>query len=217
MSMYYIYEDTIAFEESAARGVVPYAFPRSERTANEMMLNARNRYAFIRSLPRPAGKIPRKYANSPVTLYAEGIPVDTASIQNLNVPSISFVLGSSYKKYAATKEEFDSFILALSEYRRIKNKRKLEVESMTYADLVRYYVEFPMDKQTKDLLLVALSNLGSGDVGPNLETKVTNREMMEGVYGVLRGFEESGDDTTIVDLIKLGAYDSTVDYIEEGD
>lgn len=215
--MYYIYKETIGFYESPTAGVVAYAFPRSLRAAEEMMTQGRARYSFVRSLPRSTPETIKRHANSLATLYGEGVPEDFSTVQSLKVPSIYFVLGSTAKRYAVSKEDFDSFVQDIATHKSVQEKRKMELENMTYADLTEYFLNFPIQSRVKDQLMIAISNLGGTSVGTDLSTTMTNRQALEAAYSILKGMEESGDDSTLNSLILIGSADSNVDYTEAED
>lgn len=215
--MYYIYDDRIAFVETEASGVVAVPFPKAKKSAEEMMSLAKSRYSYVRSLPRAEADMPKKFKNSIATQYAEGTPEDMDTIQSLTVPSVYFVLGPSFNKYRVTEEKYNEFIETLKKYKTTVNKRKMEISSMTYESLLEFFLNHPLSNNKKNALLMAISNLSSQSAGPNIESNLTNKEAMEAAYQVLRGLDESGDETTLNDLIVLGASDSLVEYTRKED
>ena len=210
--MYYIYEENIAFAESETSGVTAYAYPKNERAANEMMTNAKSRYSYVRSMPKPEGEVLKKHSNSLAVKYAQGIPEDFSIIESLPVPSIYFVLGPSANRFKVTKEKFDKFISNIEEYKKVQQKRRDELTNMTYRDIIEYVISSPLNNVKKDQMMTAISNMGSSSVGPDIETNLTNRQALETAYFLLRGYEESKDESVIDDIILLGNGNSSVDY-----
>jgi len=206
--MYYIYNDKVAIMSEPGKPAVFTYLKSYESDAQFLMFLARrNMMTFVQ---RPSAdpseiKKTRDPIKKQVLLMQAGYTPTEAELESMQITTIAAIFGENHKQHKVDESKYKDFVDAVDTYNLKQRLRQTQFSSMSKEEVTTYILTFPMNREKLDALMHSIAKIWgkslttSGDYAKD----TMSDSFLFSAFSILKGYEESGDLSTIDKLIEL--------------
>jgi len=206
--MYYIYNDRVAIKSEPGRPAVFTYLKPNEADATFLMYLARRNMSSI--IQRPSAspteiKKTRDPIDKEVLRMQAGYSPTQAELESMPITTIAAVFGQNHKQHKVDEKKYKDFVDAVDTYNTKQRLRQTQFSSMSKEDVVTFILTFPMNREKLDALMHSIAKLWGKSLTSSGDYAVDtfDDQFLFSAFSILKGFEESGDPSTIDKLIEL--------------